>query len=179
MGREQLDLNGADRLRYFLPTAVCLYLAGVCAALVITAAFVADLQQQLALEVMGLAGLLLCGGLGLLAWRAQRRSLRFTQVSTPFDARRNFEAVRAAAQAANWKILREEPGWGLEAQSAGSMLIEGERIAVRFRDREMLMASICDPHVGFSLIGRRHCQQHLELLRRAVLAPCDETVTIH
>jgi hypothetical protein len=31
------------------------------------------------------------------------------------------------------------------------------------------VACICDPDVGFSLVGRRRCQQHRELVRQAVL----------
>jgi hypothetical protein len=38
-----------------------------------------------------------------------------------------------------------------------------------FRDRQVLIACICDPGVGFSLVGRRRCQQYRELVRRAVL----------
>jgi hypothetical protein len=46
----------------------------------------------------------------------------------------------------------------------------GERVAVRFRGSDVLVASICDPSVGFSLVGRRHCQEHRDIVRTAVLA---------
>jgi hypothetical protein len=32
-----------------------------------------------------------------------------------------------------------------------------------------LIASICDPSIGFSLAGRRHCADHREFLRQVVL----------
>jgi hypothetical protein len=32
-----------------------------------------------------------------------------------------------------------------------------------------LVASICDPSVGFSLVGRRRCAEHRALVRSAVL----------
>jgi hypothetical protein len=49
------------------------------------------------------------------------------------------------------------------------MLQEGERVAVQFRDQQVLIACICDPGVGFSLVGRRRCQHNREQVRCAVL----------
>ena len=49
------------------------------------------------------------------------------------------------------------------------MLQLGERVVVVLRGRQVLIASICDPDVGFSLVGRRRCQHHRELVKRAVL----------
>ena len=40
---------------------------------------------------------------------------------------------------------------------------------VLLRERQVLIACICDPGVGFSLVGRRRCQHNRELVRRAVL----------
>jgi len=53
------------------------------------------------------------------------------------------------------------------------MFAEGERVYVEFHDREVLVASICDPDVGFSLVGHKRCLQHCDRVRRAVLAPCN------
>ncbi len=50
------------------------------------------------------------------------------------------------------------------------MFAEGERVCVEFRDDQVLVASICDPNVGFSLVGHQRCVQHCEQVRRAVLA---------
>jgi hypothetical protein len=33
----------------------------------------------------------------------------------------------------------------------------------------VMVASICDPSVGFSLVGRRRCAEHRGLVRSAVL----------
>ena len=167
--RNVCNLTGVDRLRYFAPTAICLYLAALCAVLVVTSAFIVSLQNAIAVTAAGLFGLVLSSGLGLLFWRAQRRDLRFLQVATTADAETNFEAIRSAVDRAGWRILAEEPGDGLEAQTAGMLLNVGERVAVQFRGNEVLITRICDPSIGFSLAGRRHCADHREHLRRVVL----------
>jgi hypothetical protein len=64
--------------------------------------------------------------------------------------------------------VREDAPWRLDAETSVSLLDAGERIAVRFRGSDVLVASICDPRVGFSLVGRRHCAEHRELVRQAV-----------
>jgi len=164
-----MELVGADRARYFIPTAICVYLSALCIVLIITSAFLVNLQNAVAVATAGVFGLLLSVGLGLLFWRAQRVELRYRRVSTSSDALSNFKLVSAAAQRAGWRVLREEPGRRLDAQACGSILNVGERIAVQFCDSDVLVASICDPSVGFSLVGRRHCEEHRDLVRRAVL----------
>jgi hypothetical protein len=166
-----MELAGLDRARYFLPTAICVYLAGLCLVLMITSAFLVSLQNAVAVTAAGLFGLVLTGGLGYSFWRAQRQDLRYTRVQTQSDAPENFAAVRSAAVLAGWRIASEEPASRLVAQTTVTLLDVGERVAVRFRGSDVLVASICDPSVGFSLVGRRHCEEHRELVRQAVLAP--------
>ena len=169
MNAERMQLTGGDRLRYFVPTAICIYLAAICALLIVTSAFLVSMQNAVAVTGAGLFGLVLSSGLGLVFWRAQRRDLQFLRVATDSDAQLNFEAVRTAVDRAGWRILVEEPGRRLEAQTAGMLLNVGERVAVQFRGHEVLIASICDPSIGFSLAGRRHCAGHREFLREVVL----------
>jgi hypothetical protein len=168
---ERLQLAGLDRVRYFAPTAICMYLSAVCVVLIFTAAFLVSLQDAIAVTVAGVFGLMLTGGLGFLFWRAQRRDLQYTQLATAADATSNFAQVLSAAQRAGWRIVRAEPGRRLDAEISVSLLDKGERVAVQFRGNDVLVASICDPSVGFSLVGRRHCAAHRELVRQAVLAP--------
>ncbi len=78
-------------------------------------------------------------------------------------------ALRRLATEAGWHITRQALD-GLEARTAGSMFAEGERVYVEIRDHEVLVASICDPSVGFSLVGHQLCQQHCERVRQAVLS---------
>jgi hypothetical protein len=165
-----MQLVGADRARYFAPTVICVYLSALCLVLIVTSIFLVTLQDAAAVTAAGGFGLLLTGGLGLLFWQAQRRDLLYETISTPFDADSNFQSVLAAARAAGWRILREEPSRQIDAQACGSLLNVGERIAIQFRDSDVLVASICDPNVGFSLVGRRHCEEHRALVRRVVLA---------
>jgi hypothetical protein len=169
MTMERLQLVGWDRARYFMPTVICLYLTLLCLGLVVTSAFLANLQNTIAVAAAGLFGVLLSGGLGLALWAAQRRDLRYVTVETLADAAANFEIVQAAALGAGWRIVRADPGRRLEACTSVLLLDEGERVAVQFRGRDVLVASICDPSVGFSLVGRRHCGEHRELVRRAVV----------
>jgi hypothetical protein len=171
---ERMQLTGADRLRYFAPTAICIYLSILCAVLVVTSAFLVSMQNAVAVTGAWLFGLLLSSGLGLLFWRAQRRDLQFSRVATTSDAQSNFEAVRSALDRAGWRILVDEPGERLEAQTAGMLLNVGERVAVQFRGSEVLIACICDPSIGFSLAGRRHCAVHREFVRQVVLPKARE-----
>ena len=166
-----MQLTGVDRLRYFAPTAICIYLSTLCALLIVTSAFLVTLQNAVAVTAAGLFGLVLSSGLGLLFWRAQRRDLQFLGVATTSDAQSNFEAIRSAVDRAGWRLVVEEPGCRLEAQTAGMLLNVGERIAVEFRGSEVLIACICDPSIGFSLAGRRHCAVHREFLRQVVSTP--------
>jgi|ERR1019366_1882157 hypothetical protein len=168
MTSERMELEGMDRARYFVPTAICIYLAGVCIVLIVTSAFLVSLQNAVAVTAAGIFGLLLTGGLGFVFWRAQRRDLRYTRLATAADAPSNFDAVLCAAKTADWRIVREDAPWRLDAETSVSLLDAGERIAVRFRGSDVLVASICDPSVGFSLVGRRHCAEHRELVRQAV-----------
>ncbi len=168
MTPERMELVGIDRIRYFIPTTICMYLAGLCVVLIVTSAFLLSLQDAVAVTVAGVFGLLLTSGLGTLFWRAQRRDLRYTRLATPADAAANYAAVRSAMEQAGWRIVREEAPRRLDAQACTSLLDAGERIAVEFRAGDVLVASICDPSVGFSLVGRRHCAEHRDWVRQAV-----------
>jgi hypothetical protein len=168
MKAERLQLQGLDRARYFMPTAICVYLFALCSVLVLTSAFLANPQNAVAVAAAGVFGLVLSGGLGCAFWRAQRRELQYTRVSTAADAAADYAAVRAAMLAAGWRIVRDEPTCRLDAQASALLLNEGERITVEFRDHEVWIASICDPRVGFSLAGRRHCTEHRERVRKAL-----------
>jgi len=169
MNAERMQLSGVDRLRYFVPTAICMYLAALCAVLIVTSAFIVSRQNAVAVTVAGLYGLSLSGGLGLIFWYAQRRDLQFLRITTPADAQSNFEAVRSAVDRAGWRLLVQDPGRRLVAQTAGALLDIGERVDIQFHDSEVLVACICDPSIGFSLAGRRHCADHREYVRQVVL----------
>jgi len=171
---ERLRLVGLDRARYFAATAICIYLAALCAVLILTSVFLASLQDAIAVTVAGVFGLMLTGGLGLLFWRTQRRDLQYIRLATAADAMANFARVESAALHAGWRIVRAEPGRRLDAEAPVSLLDKGERVAVQFRGNDVLVASICDPSVGFSLTGRRHCAAHRDLVRQAVLARSGE-----
>ncbi len=171
-------MAGLDRARYFIPTTICLYLAGLCLLLIFTSAFLVSVQNAVAVTAAGTFGLVLSGGLGLLLWKAQRRDLQYVRLVTATEAASNFEAVKSAAQHAGWRIVREEPAQRLDATAAVSLLDAGERVVVQFRNNEVLVASICDPSVGFSLVGRRHCADHRELVRKAVSEMLIQTATL-
>jgi hypothetical protein len=169
MSGERMELAGFERLRYFAPTAICLYLASLCLALLVLSAFLGGMRDAIAVTAAGVYGLLLCGGLGLIFWQAQRRDLRFERIATESAAAANFESVRAAALEAGWTIRREVSPTLLEAQTAGGILATGERVVILCRGCEVLVASICDPTVGFTLSGRRSCRAHRAMVRRVVL----------
>jgi hypothetical protein len=168
MDVERLRLHGSDRLRYFAPVAVCAYLAAICLALIVTSAFLHNLAEAVAVSAAAAFGLLLAGALGAGMLGMQLRELRYLTVTTGFDAVENLQQVLQLARELGWQPIREQPG-RLDVRTADSMLQQGELVVVLFRERQVLIACICDPGVGFSLVGRRRCQHNRELVRRAVL----------
>lgn len=168
MQAERLKLAGFERVKYFAPVAICGYLAALCVALIITSAFLENMRDAIAITAAGIFGLVVSGGLGAAMLRVQLRELRYVVVPTHADPEENFQAVGRLAETSGWHVTANEPGRCLEARTPGSVLSEGEIVAVRFRQRDVLVASICDPGVGFSLVGRRRCTQNRELVRLAV-----------
>lgn len=169
MSSERLQLHGADRRRYFAPVFFCGCLAAVCVMLMLTAAFVVDRRDAIAVTVTGGFGLMLSAALGAGILCLQRLELRYLCIPTAHDADSNFELVERLAQASGWQITSTQRGRQLIALTRGTLLQRGEMVAVQFRQQAVLVASICDPSVGFSLIGRRQCIEHRERVRRAVL----------
>jgi len=166
---ERLRLERADWLRYFAPVALCAYLVGICLALLATAPFLHNLREALAVGAAAVFGLLLSGALGLGVLGVQLHELRYLTVMTAADAAANFERVAQLAQSQGWHLSRREPGARLDARTSDSMIQRGELVVVLFRGHQVLIACICDPGVGFSLVGRRRCQRYRELVRAAVL----------
>jgi len=171
MQAERLHLAGFERVKYFAPVAICGYLAVLCVALIITSAFLDNIRDAIAITAAGIFGLLMSGGLGAAILRVQLRELRYVTVPTHGSAEENFAAVIRMAESEGWRVTVNVPGRCLEARTRGSILTEGEFVVVRFRQSDVLVACITDPSVGFSLVGRRRCIQHRELVRQAVTAP--------
>jgi hypothetical protein len=153
-----------------VPTLICSYLMLMCLALLVTSWFLPRNQNALTIAATALYGLLSSGVMAWLFWRSQRWELRFQRVPTETRATRYFASVHAAIVEAGWQIREQQEGVRIEAQTAGTLLLRGERISIAFEGHEVLVASICDPSVGFSLAGRRKCQAHRDMVRRVVLA---------
>ena len=171
MRAERLKLQGTDWVRYFAPVAFCGYLAAICVALMVTSAFLNNLREALAVTASALFGLLMSAALGLAVLGIQLHELRYQTVATDSDPDSNFDRVARLAVELGWRVTRQEPGRRLDARTVGGLLELGELVVVQFRERQVLIASICDPGVGFSLVGRRRCQHNRELVRQAVLHP--------
>jgi hypothetical protein len=163
-----LRLRGIDRARYFAPVVFFGFLAALCLALITVCPFLVTIHDTVAIAAAGVFGLLATGGVGALILGLQLRWLRYTSVPIGIDADTALEAVRSLAVEAGWKITRQTAG-SLEATTAGTMFAEGERVSVEIRDQQLLVASICDPNVGFSLTGHQRCRQNCERVRQAVL----------
>ncbi len=162
-------LQGFDRARYFAPVLLFAFLAALCLALITVSPFLVTVQDALAIGVAGLFGMLATGAAGLLILRLQLRWLRYTAIPIATEPEAAFAAVRRLVTEAGWRITRQADD-GLEARTPDALFAEGERISVRIHAHEVLVASICDPNVGFTLLGRERCQQHCDRVRRAVLA---------
>lgn len=162
-----LELQGLDRARYFAPVAFFGFLAALCVALITVTPFLVTVHDAVAIAAAGVFGLLATGGVGALILRAQLRWLRYSSVPISIDADLALQAVRRLAVESGWKITRQTAGC-LEAETPGTMFAQGERISVRIREQQLLVVSICDPQVGFSLTGHQRCLQHCERVRQAV-----------
>jgi hypothetical protein len=168
MRRERLQLVGRDWARYFAPVAICIYIAAICAAMIITSVFLSNRHEGLAISAAGLFGLVLSCALGAALLFTQLRELRFVAVSTHSDIGSQYQRILALAHDQGWRITDEHVGERLEARTTGSVLDAGELVVVQFRPDEVLVASICDPSIGFSLVGQRRCQQHRAMVLHAV-----------
>ncbi len=164
-----LRLQGIDRARYFAPVMFFGFLAALCLALITVSAFLVTIHDALAITAVGLFGLLATGAAGAVILHLQLRWLRYTAIPISTNAATALAAVRTLVTEAGWRITRQADGV-LEARTPDTRFSEGERVCVQFRDHEVLVASICDPNVGFSLVGHQRCQQHCERVRSAVLA---------
>jgi len=163
-----LRLQGIDRARYFAPVVFFGFLAAMCLALVTVSAFLVTIRDAMAIAAAGLFGLLATGGVGALILRLQLRWLRYTAIPLSIAPDLALAAARRAAAEAGWTLSRQDSR-GFDALTPGTMFAEGERVSVQIRDQQLLVASICDPTVGFSLTGHQRCLQHCERLRQAVL----------
>jgi len=170
MAIERLQLPRLDRVIYFAPALFFAYLAALCAALILTSIFLVRVPNPEAIAGAGIFGLLVTAGLGTLLVRAQLNDLRYTRFATQADAQTNYACVLSIIRAAGWVITRSENGELIDARVADSLLSRGEWVAVRFRDRDVWIASICDPRIGFSLVARKRCRHYKELIRAAVCA---------
>jgi hypothetical protein len=168
MRRERLQLVGGDWARYFAPVAICVYVAAICAAMIVTSAFLDNRHESLAISAAGLFGLVMSCALGAALLFTQLRELRYICVHTHSDVRSQYQRVLALAQDQGWRITGDQVGQRLEARTTGSVLDAGELVVVQFRPDEVLVASICDPSIGFSLVGQRRCQQNRDLVVHAV-----------
>lgn len=171
MANRKLVLTGVERAKYFAPVALCAYVAVLCLALIVTSLFLVSLANARAVTVAGVFGLILSGTLGIGILAIQLRELRFLTIVTGADAATNYEAVLKLAQTLGWRITTGEAGRWLRARTPGSFLQEGELVVARFSGHEASVACICDPAVGFSLVGRRRCAQHRDAVMRALARP--------
>jgi hypothetical protein len=169
MSHATLQLHGRDRIRYFAPVGFCAFLGVLCLALAATSIFLRTMGDAIVITVTGLLGLVACAIAGWVLLHLQLRWLRYTAVPLSISPQAAWQAIHNLAREAGWRISSGAPGQTLIAHTPGTMFDEGERIAVEFRPHEVLVASICDPSVGFSLIGNTKCRQHCERIRRALL----------
>jgi hypothetical protein len=165
----RLQLSRLDRVIYFAPALIFAYLAVLCTGLILTSMFLVRVRDPEAIAAAGVR-LLVTAGFGALLFRAQLHDLRYTRIVTPADAQTNYAVALQIVRAAGWIITRSESAELIDARVSDSLLSRGEWVAVRFRDRDVWIASICDPRIGFSLIARRRCRHYKELIKAALCA---------
>jgi hypothetical protein len=166
----RLQLPRLDRFIYFAPTLFFAYLAALCAALILTSIFLVRVRNPEAIAGAGIFGLLMTAGVGSLLLRAQLHDLRYTRLTTRGDAQSNYAAVLKVVRAAGWATTASTNGELIDARVSDSLLSRGEWVSVRFQDRDVWIASICDPRIGFSLVARKRCRHYKDLITEAVSA---------
>lgn len=170
---QRLQLTGKDRAKYFAPVAFAGYICAICVALMVTSPFLSNRKQAIAVLAAGLFGLVLSAMLAAVLWYTQRRELRYWPVVTRSSAGTNFQRVVDLAGRLGWSITDSDPARSIQARTADSLLQQGEIVAVQFSGSLVSVASICDPDVGYSLVGRQRCQKHRSEVTDAVLAVAD------
>jgi len=163
-----VQLRGIDRARFFAPVMFFGALAVLCLGLIALAPFLVTIQDAVAIAAAGLFGLLATGSAGALILYWQLRWLRYTSVPLDTDAATARAAIQRLIVQSGWRITRADAN-SLELRTAGTLFDDGERICIEIGEHELRVASLCDPTVGFSLVGQRRCLQHCEQVRRAVL----------
>jgi hypothetical protein len=163
---EYLQLPYWSRVLYYAPLAMCGFITLICLALLCVAGFVADRGQAAALAVVGGLGIAVSVALGIAAFKLQRGELRYHVYNLPYPAEHAYQRVRAMMSVAQWQVMLEEKDRRLDAETADFLLEHAELVSVRFLRREVWIASICDPRVGFSLAGKRRCAHHREKIRQ-------------
>jgi hypothetical protein len=164
---ETLQLRGFDRARFFAPLWCCLYVAGLSLAVMIVAPF-ASVSDWRGAEAGGLFGLVLSGGLSLALRTLQRRQLRCLVLHTQHGAARNYHEVERALAAFGWRVTYREPGNLIEARTGEGALHDGDLIAVRLREHEVIIGSIPDPSVSYSRSAAERCAAYRERISRAL-----------
>jgi hypothetical protein len=84
------------------------------------------------------------------------------------QSRRSFNSREPVTCDSSVVITRSVAGELIDARVCDSLLSGGEWVAVRFRDRDVWIVSICDPRIGFSLVARTRCRHYTELIKGAV-----------
>jgi hypothetical protein len=163
-----VQLRGLDRARFFAPAMFFGALALLCLGLIALSPFLVTIHDAIAIAAAGVFGLLATGAAAALILRLQLRWLRYASVPLGTDAATARGAIHRLAAQAGWRITREN-ATSLEARTTGTLFDDGERICIEIGEHELRVASLCDPTVGFSLVGQRRCRQHCEQVRRAVM----------
>jgi hypothetical protein len=168
---ETLQLRGFDRALFFAPLWCCLYVAGLSLAVMIVAPF-ASVSDWRGAEAGGLFGLLLSGALALALRTLQRRQLRCLVLHTQRGAASNYHEVERVLAAFGWRVTHREPGNLIEARTGEGALHDGDLIAVRLRDHDVIVGSIPDPSISYSRSAAARCAAYRERVSRA-LRPSD------
>jgi hypothetical protein len=165
-----MELRAGETARYFVASTMCLYIATICLILIIVSAFFSAMRDASALTATGVFGLLVSAAVGCAFYWSQLRELRYEEIETAREsAPDNYRRARSAALRLGWTILDERQNRRLDAQTPQSRFSAGERVQISFQGKWVWVASICDPAVGFSLVGRQKCVEHRAAIRAAVL----------
>ncbi len=94
------------------------------------------------------------GLLAIIAYRGQKRALRFRLFHTSHSAEQNYDLIVQLCMKRDWSIRHRHHSQFIQATVPGFPWSWGELVTVRFSGTDIYVNSICDPARHPSLVGR-------------------------
>lgn len=114
-----VELTGREQLRFYAPTLLAAWLAGLCIAFTVVSAYLTSVRDPLVLTAAGLFGFLSSGSLAVALFFSQRAQLRYRPLPTACSHAEIRTRLSTLARESGWTVLIDEPHrWCAECRSS-------------------------------------------------------------